>query len=75
MNDALGMIETRGLVAVIEAADAMVKSANVSIVAYEKTGGGCRKYEHHYPCASCRHCRRRSYSLPCRLCNQRLKSR
>lgn len=36
--DALGMIETRGLVAAIEAADAMVKAANVQIVRYEKIG-------------------------------------
>jgi len=39
-NDALGMIETKGLVAAIEAADAMVKSANVSLVGYEKIGSG-----------------------------------
>jgi microcompartment protein CcmL/EutN len=39
-NEALGMIETKGLVAVIEAADAMVKSANVSLVGYEKIGSG-----------------------------------
>jgi microcompartment protein CcmL/EutN len=38
--EALGMIETKGLVALIEAADAMVKAANVRIVAYEKVGGG-----------------------------------
>ena len=37
---ALGMIETRGLVASIEAADAMVKAASVSIVAQTKSGGG-----------------------------------
>lgn len=37
---ALGMIETRGLVASIEAADAMVKAASVSIVAQHKAGGG-----------------------------------
>ena len=40
MQEALGMIETRGLVASIEAADAMVKSANVVLVSYEKVGGG-----------------------------------
>ena len=39
-NEALGMIETKGLVAAIEAADAMVKSANVSLVGYEKIGSG-----------------------------------
>lgn len=37
---ALGMIETRGLVASIEAADAMVKAASVSIVGQTKAGGG-----------------------------------
>lgn len=40
MNEALGMIETRGLVPMIEAADAMVKAANVQMVSYEKIGGG-----------------------------------
>ena len=34
------MVETRGLVGVIEAADAMVKAANVTLVAYEKIGSG-----------------------------------
>ena len=38
--DALGMIECRGLVAMIEAADAMVKSANVKLVGYEKVDAG-----------------------------------
>jgi len=37
---ALGMIETRGLVASIEAADAMVKAASVTIIAQTKSGGG-----------------------------------
>ena len=40
MTQALGMIETRGFVAMVEASDAMVKSANVQLVGYEKTGGG-----------------------------------
>lgn len=40
MNDALGMVETKGLVGAIEAADAMVKSANVTLVGYEKIGSG-----------------------------------
>jgi ethanolamine utilization protein EutM len=40
MGEALGMIETRGLVALIEAADAMVKSAKVTIVGWEKIGSG-----------------------------------
>ncbi|GFZ26093.1 carboxysome shell protein [Lacrimispora indolis] len=39
-NEALGMIETKGLVGCIEAADAMVKSANVELTGYEKTGSG-----------------------------------
>ena len=38
--EALGMIETRGLVAAIEAADAMVKSANVTLIGSEKIGSG-----------------------------------
>lgn len=38
--DALGMIETRGLVGAIEAADAMVKAAKVVLVGKEKIGGG-----------------------------------
>jgi len=38
--EALGMIETKGLVALIEASDAMVKAAKVKLVAYEKVGGG-----------------------------------
>ncbi|MDR2696458.1 MAG: BMC domain-containing protein, partial [Deltaproteobacteria bacterium] len=38
--DALGMIETRGLVGLIEAADAMVKAARVTLIAYEQIGGG-----------------------------------
>jgi ethanolamine utilization protein EutM len=37
---ALGMIETRGLVGAIEAADAMVKAASVTIVGQSKAGGG-----------------------------------
>ena len=39
-QEALGMIETRGLVAAIEAADAMVKAANVTLVGTEKIGSG-----------------------------------
>ena len=38
--NALGMIETKGLVAAIEAADAMVKAANVTLVGKEHIGGG-----------------------------------
>jgi ethanolamine utilization protein EutM len=40
MSDALGMIETRGFAAMVEAADAMVKAAKVDLVGFEKTGGG-----------------------------------
>lgn len=40
MSEALGMIETKGLVGAIEAADAMVKAANVVLVGYEKIGSG-----------------------------------
>ena len=40
MNEALGMVETRGLVAAIEAADAMVKAANVPLIGSEKIGSG-----------------------------------
>jgi len=37
---AIGMVETRGLTASIEAADAMLKSANVSLLLKEQVGGG-----------------------------------
>lgn len=40
MADALGMIETKGFVAMVEASDAMVKAAKVELVGYEKIGGG-----------------------------------
>jgi microcompartment protein CcmL/EutN len=40
MSDALGMVETKGLVAMIEAADAMVKAAKVTLVGWEKIGAG-----------------------------------
>jgi len=39
-REALGMVETKGLVGAIEAADAMSKSANVELVGYEKIGSG-----------------------------------
>jgi len=38
--DALGMVETRGLIGAIEAADARVKAANVRLLGKEKIGGG-----------------------------------
>ncbi len=40
MADALGMIETKGFVGMVEAADAMVKAARVELVGYERIGGG-----------------------------------
>jgi len=40
MNNALGMVETKGLVGSIEAADAMVKAANVSLEGKVQVGGG-----------------------------------
>ena len=40
MGEALGMIETRGFVGMVEASDAMVKAARVKLVGYEKVGGG-----------------------------------
>ena len=40
MGDALGLIETKGLVACIEAADAMCKAANVELIGYENVGSG-----------------------------------
>lgn len=39
-QEALGMVETKGLVGAIEAADAMTKAANVALVGYEKIGSG-----------------------------------
>ena len=40
MSDALGMIETKGFVGLVEASDAMVKAANVELIGMEKIGGG-----------------------------------
>ena len=40
LQNALGLIETKGLVGAIEAADAMVKAANVKLIGKEKVGGG-----------------------------------
>ncbi len=40
MTSALGMIETKGLVGAVEAADAMVKAANVELIGREQVGGG-----------------------------------
>jgi ethanolamine utilization protein EutM len=39
-RDALGMVETRGFIGSVEAADAMVKAAKVTLVGYEKIGSG-----------------------------------
>ena len=40
MSEALGMIETKGFAAMVEASDAMVKAAKVELVGYERIGGG-----------------------------------
>lgn len=40
MSEALGMIETKGFVGLVEASDAMVKAARVELVGYERIGGG-----------------------------------
>ena len=40
MSEALGLIETKGYVGAVEAADAMVKSANVTLIGYQKVGAG-----------------------------------
>lgn len=40
MSEALGLVETKGYVGAVEAADAMVKSANVTLVGTEKIGAG-----------------------------------
>ncbi len=40
MKEALGMVETKGLVGAIEAADAMVKAANVTLIGKETIGSG-----------------------------------
>jgi microcompartment protein CcmL/EutN len=39
-SDALGMIETKGFAAMVEASDAMVKAAKVELIGFEKIGGG-----------------------------------
>jgi len=39
-NQALGMVETRGLVALLEASDAMLKSASVEMLGWDKVGSG-----------------------------------
>ena len=40
MSEALGMIETKGFVGMVEASDAMVKAAKVELIGFEKVGGG-----------------------------------
>ncbi|MGO1385608.1 MAG: BMC domain-containing protein [Arachnia sp.] len=40
MSEALGLVETKGFVGAVEAADAMVKSANVTLMGMEKIGAG-----------------------------------
>ncbi len=39
-GEALGMVETKGLVGMVEASDTMVKAAKVTLIGYEKVGGG-----------------------------------
>lgn len=40
IQEALGIIETRGFIAMVEASDAMVKAAKVELIGFEKIGGG-----------------------------------
>lgn len=40
MNEALGMIETKGFIALVEAVDAMMKAANVTFIGWDKVGSG-----------------------------------
>jgi ethanolamine utilization protein EutM len=40
MNEALGMIETKGFIALVEACDAMMKAANVTFLGWDKVGSG-----------------------------------
>ena len=40
MNDAIGLLETKGLVALVEASDAMMKAANVDFLGWDKVGSG-----------------------------------
>ena len=40
MSDALGMIETKGFIALVEATDAMMKAANVQFMGWDKVGSG-----------------------------------
>ena len=40
VKEALGMVETRGLIGAVEAADAMVKAANVRLIGKEQIGSG-----------------------------------
>ena len=47
--EALGMVETKGFVSAVEAADAMVKAANVQLVSYEKIGAGFEKASRQSP--------------------------
>jgi ethanolamine utilization protein EutM len=40
VNEALGMIETKGFIALVEATDAMLKAANVQLIGWDKVGSG-----------------------------------
>ena len=52
--NALGMIETKGLVAAIEAADVMVKAANVTLIGKEHVGGRISNCTRKRRCRSCK---------------------
>ena len=56
-QEALGMVETRGLTAAIEAADAMTKSAEVRLCGTEKIGSGLVNRYGTRRCRSCKGCR------------------
>ncbi len=66
MQEALGMVETRGLVAAIEAADAMVKAADVVLIGTEKIGFriGIRYGSRRCGCRQGRYGGRRKFSQP-----------
>ena len=67
MGEALGMVETKGLVAMIEAADAMVKAAKVTLVGWEKIGAGAlMPYIPRSPCSRNTSSRDSSRSPPSR---------
>ena len=71
VNEALGMIETKGFIALIEAADAMMKAANVEFLGWDKVGSGlvsawCHAFRQ--GCCNCRPAGHPSTSHPFALC-------